>query len=250
MRTFVIWDWDGTLADTYPVTNGAYAYTFKKLGMEDQTISFDEVKRITSTLQNKDVLAAVFGEEKKQEARKYFYEYIEAKHAKQLKPIKGAYAAMEYLASQRAISLLFSNKTNTDKDGRGKYLTEETICLKMKHYFRRIVGAGEQSEDKPSPIAIDAFFQKVKPMPSSEDLILVIGDGEADLKVAEHLKTKQLNVSSILLDPKHKYKGQIKPNYIIHELNTLPIILQNEIDGTARRARQKMINSKTHKDGK
>ena len=39
MRTFVIWDWDGTLADTYPVTNGAYAYTFKKLGMEDQTIS-------------------------------------------------------------------------------------------------------------------------------------------------------------------------------------------------------------------
>ena len=64
MSVFVIWDWDATLADTYPVINKAYAHTFEKLGMKDKTLSFDEIKRITSTLQNKDVLECVFGFEK------------------------------------------------------------------------------------------------------------------------------------------------------------------------------------------
>ena len=244
MTVFVIWDWDATLADTYPVTNAAYAYTFKKLGMEEQTISFDEVKRITSSLQNKDVLAHIFGEDKKENARKYFYEYISAKHAEKLEPIKGAYAALEYLATKKAVSLLLSNKTNTDKDGRGKYLSQETDKLNMTHYFSKIAGAGEEPEDKPSPIAIDALLNSSETKPSKDDLILVIGDGEADLKIADYLRSKGLKASSILLDPKNKYKGSTRPNYTIHELNTLPIILRNELDKTAEHARHRLTNTR------
>lgn len=170
MNIFVIWDWDATLADTYPVTNAAYAYTFKKLGREAETISFREIKRITSSLQNKDVLAHVFGEDKKDEARKYFYEFIGAKHAEKLEPIKGAYAALEFLASKKAISLLLSNKTNTDKDGRGKYLSQETDKLGMTQYFDHIAGAGEQAEDKPSPIAVDGLLSASNIKPTKDDI--------------------------------------------------------------------------------
>lgn len=53
---YVVFDWDGTLADTYPVISAAYDYTFDTLGLP--RIPYDEVKRITSTLQNKDTLAA------------------------------------------------------------------------------------------------------------------------------------------------------------------------------------------------
>lgn len=69
------------------------------------------------------------------------------------------------------------------------------------------------------------------------------GDGEADLKVAEHLKSKGMNVCSILLDPKNKYKGKIRPSYIIHELNTLPIVLKNEINQTALLVHKRMIGN-------
>ena len=239
MSVFVIWDWDATLADTYPVINKAYAHTYKMLGMEKEVKSFDEIKRITSTLQNKDVLECVFGLERKEDARKIFYEYIGKNHANTLEPIKGAYVAMEYLAKIGAESMLLSNKTNTDKDGRGKYLEEELNKLEMLKYFSAVSGAGEKEEDKPSLAAIKGLIDKSSKKPTKNDLILVIGDGEADMKVAENLRAEGFKVRSVLLDPKNKYKGSIRPNYIVHELNTLPIILQNETNGVAEIARRK-----------
>lgn len=241
MNVFVIWDWDATLADTYPVINKAYAHTFEKLGMKDKTISFDEIKRITSTLQNKDVLECVFGSEKKEEARKIFYEYIGKNHANVLEPIKGAYMAMEYLAKIGAVSMLLSNKTNTDKDGRGKYLEEELNKLEMLKYFSAVSGAGEEAEDKPSLTAVKSLINKCSKKPTKNDLILVIGDGESDMKVAENLRKEGFRARSVLLDPGNKYKGSIRPNCIIHELNTLPIVLRNEMNGVAEMARKQFL---------
>lgn len=71
---YAVFDWDGTLADTYPVISAAYDYTFDKMGL--LRIPYDEIKRITSTLQNKDTLGYVF-KERRDEAAGYFYEYIE-----------------------------------------------------------------------------------------------------------------------------------------------------------------------------
>ena len=66
---YVVFDWDGTLADTYPVISAAYDYTFDTLGLP--RIPYDEVKRITSTLQNKDTLGCIFGERKQEAADAY-----------------------------------------------------------------------------------------------------------------------------------------------------------------------------------
>ena len=74
---YAVFDWDGTLADTYPVISAAYDYTFDKMGL--LRIPYDEIKRITSTLQNKDTLGYVF-KERRDEAAGYFYEYIEKFH--------------------------------------------------------------------------------------------------------------------------------------------------------------------------
>ena len=238
MTVFVLWDWDATLADTYPVINAAHAYTFEKLGMKNKMLSVDEIKKKTSTLQNKDVFEAVYGADKKNEARNFYYEYIRANHLEFLEPIEGAYATLEYLANIGAVQLLLSNKSNINKDGRGKFLTEETDKLEMSEYFSTVCGAGEEVEDKPSPIAVDALIKKSPKLPTKNDLILVVGDGEADMKVAEHLKKMGLKARSILLDPKKKYKGSVRPNYTVSELNTLPIIVRNETNGVAERARQ------------
>lgn len=66
---YAVFDWDGTLADTYPVISAAYDYTFDKMGL--LRIPYDEIKRITSTLQNKDTLGYVF-KERRDEAAGYF----------------------------------------------------------------------------------------------------------------------------------------------------------------------------------
>ena len=62
------------------------------------------------------------------------------------------------------------------------------------------------------------------------------------MKVAEHLKKMGLKARSILLDPKKKYKGSVRPNYTVSELNTLPIIVRNETNGVAEMARQRALS--------
>lgn len=37
MKIFILWDWDATLADTYSVTNAAYAYAFEKHSRKDRS---------------------------------------------------------------------------------------------------------------------------------------------------------------------------------------------------------------------
>lgn len=241
--TKFVWDWDGTLADTYPVTNAAYAYTFKMLDLEDQTISFDEVKRITGAKQNKDVLGCIFGD-KKDTARKYFYDYVGKFHADKLETIKGAVAIMEYCNKNGIESYLLSNKTNKTikEENREPYLTQELKKLGMAAYFTHVVGAGEHAEDKPAPIACFSVFGGKENLPPKDELIVVVGDGEADVKVAKVYKEAGLNAVSVLYDPKNKYKG-IPPDYIIHNLNTIPIIIHNEENGTAQKARRQMNNN-------
>ncbi|MFV0625721.1 MAG: HAD family hydrolase [Alphaproteobacteria bacterium] len=230
MKTHIVWDWDGTLADTYPVTNSAYAHTFKKLDMEDQTISFAEVKRITSTMQNKDILGCVFGE-KKEEARKHFYEYIGENHAKALEPIKGSRHILDYCHQKKFNSYLLSNKTNKriESQGREAYLTQELEQLDMKKYFSRVVGAGEHEEDKPSLVASKAILGNKDEFPTMDknDLIIVIGDGEADMKVAQNYKEAGLNTVSVLYDPKGVYKGKISPDYVIKNLYSVAHVIHS-----------------------
>ena len=90
---YAVFDWDGTLADTFPVILSAYDYVFEKMKLNK--ISSDDLKRILSSVQNKDVLGQIFGQQKN-EAAKYFYEYISENHGKNLQPQPGAKELLDF----------------------------------------------------------------------------------------------------------------------------------------------------------
>ena len=209
-RKYVVFDWDGTLADTYPVISAAYDYTFDKMGL--LRIPYDEVKRITSTLQNKDTLGYVF-KDRKDEAAKYFYEYIEKCHTECLSPMSGAADLLESCHKVGLECYLLTNKKT-------KFINEELQKLGFTKYFKKVVAAGEYAEDKPHPIACHAVFDNHLPAAGE---IVVIGDGEADVKTAKAYD----NAICILYDPKHKYHGA-EPDFKIDNLLEAVIILVNE----------------------
>ncbi len=197
---YVVFDWDGTLADTYPVLNAAYDYAFKNLNMP--SLTFDEVKRITSTLQNRDTLGCMFGE-KREEAAKYFYEYIEKHHTEKLVAFSGAKEVLEHCKQNEKHIYLITNKSK-------QYIHEEIKILGFDVYFEKVVAAKEYEYDKPHPIACQAVFDYKLP-PANE--IVVIGDGDADVKTAEALG----GADSIICDPKDKYAGST-PTYKIKNI--------------------------------
>ena len=136
---YVVFDWDGTLADTYPVISAAYDYTFDTLGLP--RIPYDEVKRITSTLQNKDTLGYIFGESK-QEAADAYYSFIGKHHAAALEAMPGARSVLEYCRKHNITSILITNKKTL-------YVAEEIEKLGFSEFFDKVIAAGEYAEDKP-----------------------------------------------------------------------------------------------------
>jgi phosphoglycolate phosphatase/pyrophosphatase PpaX len=205
---YAVFDWDGTLADTFPVILSAYEYVFEQMKLNK--ISSDDLKMILSTVQNKDVLAQIFGE-RKNEASAYFYEYINAFHAKNLRPQPGAKELLDFCQRAGISSYLITNKKT-------KFINQELDLLGFGKYFKKVVAAGEYDEDKPHPVACRALFDNE--LPEAKEIV-VIGDGEADVKTAEALN----GADCIIYDPLHKYKGAL-PTYKIDFLNQAEKILE------------------------
>ena len=204
MIKHIVFDWDGTLADTYSVLSAACTYAFVKLGMEP--ISYDEVKKITSSVQNKDFLQCIYGD-RKDDARKLFYDYIEKHHITNLKAIPNAIKLLEFCKDNNIKCYIVTNKTR-------KYFVEECDKLGFSKYFANIVAAGDFSEDKPHPLATRAVFGYNVPDPES---ILMIGDGIADYKTARTYDDENKKAKCIILDPQNKYSGD-EPDYKIDNL--------------------------------
>lgn len=207
----VVFDWDGTLADTYPVISAAYNYTFDKLSLP--RIPYDEVKRITSTLQNKDTLGYIFGE-RKPEASEAYYEFIAAHHATNLEAMPYAKDLINYCRCLGLKCYLITNKKTL-------YVAEEIEKIGFNGLFDKVIAAGEYAEDKPHPIATHAVFSGTLP---DADTILVIGDGEADVKVARTYDHDGKKAKCLIYDPKQKYNG-MEPDYKIGNWqDAIPVI--------------------------
>ena len=213
-RKYVVFDWDGTLADTYPVIAAAYDYTFDKMKLS--RIPYDEIKRITSTLQNKDILGYVFNE-RREEAGRYFYEYIEKYHTEKLAPMKGAADLLDFCRDNGLACFLLTNKKT-------KFIREEMEKLGFTQYFKKVVAAGECPQDKPHPVACRAVFEGNLP-PAAE--IVVIGDGEADVLTAETYNDGKQKARCIIYDPKGKYKGKAQTDKV-EKLSDVPALLERE----------------------
>ncbi len=195
MIKYAVFDWDGTIAETYPVIVGAYRYVFEKLGMESPTES--EIKDVIGCVQNKDIFSYFFKAEQIAEAKKLYYDYIEKFHTKNLRPMSGAKELLDFCVANHIKPLLMTNK-------RTKYIQEELKILGFERYFSKVVAAGELAQDKPHQLACNALFEGKIP-PARE--IVVIGDGKADVEVA-----KCFGASSII------YQNMVKGDYNISRL--------------------------------
>lgn len=201
---YIVFDWDGTLADTYPVISAAYDYTFDTLGLP--RIPYDEIKDITSALQNKDTLSRVFGE-RKTEAADAYYSFIGQHHAAKLQAMPDAQDLLEFCRLQGLKCFLITNKKYL-------YADEEIETLGFTEFFDKVIAAGDYPEDKPHPVATHAVFDNNLP-PADE--IMVIGDGEADVKTARTYDHDGKKAFCIIYDSKQKHLRS-KPDFIINSL--------------------------------
>jgi phosphoglycolate phosphatase len=134
----LLFDWDNTLVDSWDTIHAALVVTFEAMGHEPWSMAETKL-RVARSL--RDSFPALFGE-RWEEARKLYLDTFTATHLERLQPIEGAEALLTELAAAGFYLGVVSNKT-------GRVLRREADHLDWTRHFRRLVGAGDATVDKP-----------------------------------------------------------------------------------------------------
>lgn len=167
----ILFDWDGTLVDSWAAIHAALRETFIAMGAKPWTVA-ETRRRVRNSL--RDSFPGLFGE-RWEEAAEIFYRRYGALHLAHTSPLPGAAEMLEALAGLGIFLGVISNKD-------GSYLRREVQHLGWDRYFARLVGATDAPEDKPSPVAVRHALAGSGIAPGPE--VWLVGDAAIDLECA------------------------------------------------------------------
>lgn len=166
----VLFDWDNTLVDTWPVIHAALHEAFTEMGHTPWTL--EEVKqRVKHSA--RDAFPALFGDDWQRAANLYRDAY-RARNLANLTPLPQAEALLQALYNDGVYLAVVSNKI-------GDTLRHEAAHLGWDKYFQALVGSTDTPHDKPHPAPVHKALGEIPPGAD----IWFIGDSVVDLEVAE-----------------------------------------------------------------
>ncbi|MEE2954963.1 MAG: HAD hydrolase-like protein [Pseudomonadota bacterium] len=167
----VLFDWDNTLVDTWPIIHDSMNVTLKQMGRSVWTLE-ETQERVRRSL--REAFPEMFGEEWKR-ARNCFYERFREIHLKGLKELPGAESVLKIFHKKNVYLGVVSNKM-------GNHLRKEVNHLGWNKYFGGLVGATDAIADKPSvePVIMALQGSGIEPSPE----VWFIGDTKIDMECA------------------------------------------------------------------
>lgn len=213
MTKVILWDWDNTLVDTFEAIWCAQNAMRVHFGLGEWTQ--EEAKR-SMNLSGRNLIKNLVGEDKAKEARA-FYLARYAENASHLKLKVGATDLLDFAKKAGFVNVLASNKA---KD----LLLNEVKTLGVLDKFDKIIGAEEAPQDKPSKIFTDKAIETYLPV----DLLVAVGDGLSDVKMA-HNYPKGIAVLAFTNPDSVEFETE-KPNYYAKDLAACKKILASLSD--------------------
>lgn len=168
----VVFDWDNTLVNTWPVITEALNEARSAFGLEIWT---EAEARVKSARALSETFPEWFGAEW-EKARDVFYERFAAVHCQRLSVMADAEDLLFFLHEQKIPLFVVSNK-------KGPYLRAEADYLNWSRFFVAMVGAGDAPSNKPSREPVDIAL-KVAGMTADDSEIWFVGDTYADVECA------------------------------------------------------------------
>lgn len=167
----ILFDWDNTLADTWPIIHEALHATFTAMGHRPWTI---EETRANTHFSLRDAFPKMFGD-RWEEARQVYLSTFLKVHLEKLAILPDAEKVLQKLRTTSIFTGVVSNKT-------GKHLREEVAHLGWQGYFDVVVGAMDALQDKPSaaPLLLALKDSGIAPGPD----VWLVGDAITDLECA------------------------------------------------------------------
>jgi len=209
----IIFDFDGTLANTLPVIFACYDYSTEKvLGKKADRAPFIETFGQPLYV----CLTSIFGEEKGSRICDEYRAYQEIHHDELIRPFPGVKETLEQL-QQLHIPMAVVTSKSTQTCLRG------ARCLGIDHFFTAVIGADEVHHPKPDPEPTQMALKRLGTKPEET---ICIGDAPYDIISAKTAGCYTAAVEYTQFDL-HKFKTMVTPDYWLNDLPALlPLLKQ------------------------
>jgi len=167
----IIFDWDNTLVDTWPIIHDALNHTFRTFEKPEWTLA-ETHKRVRKSL--RDTFPGLFGDEWER-AGDVFYERYEEIHALNLVVSPGAGVLLRELTDRGVYLCVVSNK-------KGDFLRKEATHLSWQDHFGALIGAMDAPRDKPAPDPVRMALNPANISPGPN--VWFVGDADVDMECA------------------------------------------------------------------
>ncbi len=206
--TAILFDWDNTLVDTWPLIHQSLHATMEKWGQVPW--SFDEVKQKVGKSM-RDSFPEMFGETW-EEAGEFYLQTYRAFPMSELNLLDGALEMLELLQQSPVKVGLVSNKM-------GESLRREVQQKDLGKYFDVLVGAGDAKRDKPYSDPAELALEKLGL--AMDKNVWFIGDTITDLGCANAGGMSAILYGDVEVQENHIYQGH---NFIYHAKNHTELI--------------------------
>ncbi len=210
----LLFDFDGTLADTFPLIKESFYHTFKVHPIQEEM--------------NDEIIHSFFGPPLKTTFRKYYSESeIEevlhtyrthnlANHDAYVKTMPHAIEVLSHFKKQGYSMAIVTSKLKTSAMHGIKH-------CKMLEYFDVIICADDVDYHKPHP---QPLYKACEQLHVPIDNVIYIGDTQSDMESAKRMGAYSIAYATNGLS-EVKLKAS-KPSRLIHDLNELKTILEED----------------------
>ncbi len=211
----VLFDFDGTLADTLPLLFFSFKQVFRKYAGRE--LSEQDILDLFGPTED-GLLEKMIDKDKLDEAAAEFYHLYEDRHAKYVMPQPEIEQILRDL-KERGLRLgVFT--------GKGKKSAEISMKrLGLEHFFDAIITGDDVAHPKPAP---DGIHQAIEQMRVSPSDIIFVGDSDADVQAARSAGVKVIAVKWLTpqtvdhkVAPDYLVKDVVEFREVIHTLGIL-----------------------------
>ena len=202
----VLFDWDGTLIDSYDADSSAYLAMFREMGIP---WGLEELARHYSPNWYRVYRAAKLPRARWNDAdRAWRAQY--AKHSPRL--IAGARQVLARLGRAHRLGLV----TSGDRDR----VTRQLRAFRLTQVFGARVCSGDTPQRKPHPAPLRLALRQLRLEPSA---CVYVGDSPEDLEMAKRAGVRAIAVLGPF--PTEKRLRAARPDFLLESIRELPDVL-------------------------
>jgi HAD superfamily hydrolase (TIGR01549 family) len=203
----VLFDWDGTLIDSYAADSSAYLAMFREMGIP---WGLEQLARHYSPNWYRVYRAAKLPRARWDDAdRAWRAQY--AKHSPRL--IAGARQVLVRLGRAHHLGLV----TSGDRDR----VTQQLRAFRLTRLFGARVCSGDTPEKKPHPAPLRLALRQLRLDPSA---CVYVGDSPEDLEMAKRAGVRAIAVLGPF--PTEKRLRAARPEFLLESIRELPEVLK------------------------